>query len=200
MEVVVPVPAAAVEFNFDNSCLSPYMTAPSSPQSFGSSFFFSAPSHPTRASSFAAVPFEWEEKPGVPKRKSFHGRIHKKDKTNNDDNGGGAVVVIGVKISISSSSLVESFERTPLSAEKLFHGGKIRPLKPPPGSSEFSSTVSSPKARAFRKNDVDPFQTAIEKSRKGSVLIEPKNTQPESILRSFFIIIFNLQQQVQLRS
>ncbi|KAE8698633.1 Serine carboxypeptidase-like 26 [Hibiscus syriacus] len=177
MEVVVPVPAAAVEFNFDNTCSSPYMTAPSSPQSFGSSFFFGAPTSPTRASSFAAVPFEWEEKPGVPKRKGFHARIHKKDETNDDDNGGGDDRCEDFDFEFELSG---QFERTSLSAEQLFDGGKIRPLKPPPGFSEFSSTVSSPKARAFRKNDVDPFETAIEKSRKGSVLVEPKNIQPES--------------------
>ncbi|KAE7998067.1 hypothetical protein FH972_002645 [Carpinus fangiana] len=43
MEVVVPVPPPPlVDFNFNSNCSSPYMTAPSSPQRFGS-FIFSAP-------------------------------------------------------------------------------------------------------------------------------------------------------------
>ncbi|KAE8708373.1 hypothetical protein F3Y22_tig00110343pilonHSYRG00012 [Hibiscus syriacus] len=127
MEVVVPVPAAAVEFNLDNTYSSPYMTAPSSPQSF----IFSAPTSPSRASSFAAVPFDWEEKPGVPKRKDFHGRIDKKDETNNDDD----VEDFDFEFEFSGQ-----FERTSLSAEQLFDGGKIRPLKPPPGFSALSTT------------------------------------------------------------
>ncbi|XP_039015069.1 uncharacterized protein LOC120145251 [Hibiscus syriacus] len=138
MEVVVP----AVEFNLDNTYSSPYMTAPFSPQSF----FFSAPTSPTRASSFAAVP----------KRKDFHGRFDKKYETNNDDNGED----FDFEFEFSGQ-----FERTSLPAEKLFDGGKIRLLKPPPG---FSTIVSSPKPRAFRKKDVDPFETSIEKSRNQS--------------------------------
>ncbi|KAK8568153.1 hypothetical protein V6N12_006714 [Hibiscus sabdariffa] len=125
----VAVPAAAVEFNSDSTYSSPYTTAPSSPQRLGSSFFFSAPTGPT---SFAAVPFGWEEKPVIPKRKGFHARIDKQDETSN-------------------------------------------------GGGEFSSTVSSPKSRAFRNKDLDPFETAIEKSRKGSVSVAPKNIQqPQS--------------------
>ena len=100
MEVVVPVPA--VDFNFDSTCSSPYMTAPSSPQRFGN-FLFSAPTSPTRASSFyrelnglshatnssSAVPFEWEEKPGFPKRKGFGGRVDREDNSNNNDDDDG---------------------------------------------------------------------------------------------------------------
>ncbi|GMI88222.1 hypothetical protein like AT2G15760 [Hibiscus trionum] len=174
MEVVVPVAAAAVEFNFASTYSSPYTTAPSSPQRFDSSFFFSAPTSPTHATSFAAVPFEWEEKPGVPKRKGFHGRFDKEDETSNDG-GGDQREDSDFEFEFSGQ-----LERTSLSAEELFDGGKIRPLKPPPGFSEFSSTVSCPKSRAFRKDDFDPFETAIEKSRKGSVLVEPKNIKPQS--------------------
>ncbi|CAN0878964.1 hypothetical protein LINGRAHAP2_LOCUS12759 [Linum grandiflorum] len=51
MEVAIPTPAT--EFNFDSSCSSPYLTAPSSPLPFGSTAaansFFSAPTSPTPA-------------------------------------------------------------------------------------------------------------------------------------------------------
>lgn len=43
--------AGAVEFNFDSACTTPYISAPSSPQRFGS-FFYSAPTSPTRISTF----------------------------------------------------------------------------------------------------------------------------------------------------
>ncbi|GMI83647.1 hypothetical protein like AT2G15760 [Hibiscus trionum] len=156
MEVVVPVPAAALDFNFHSACSSPYMTAPSSPQRFGSSFFFSAPTSPTRASPFASVPFEWEEKPAVPKRKGCHGRLDEEDETNN---GGGE----DFQFDFSGQ-----LETTSLSAEELFDGGKVRPLKPRPGFPEFPGTVSSLKSRAFRNNDFGPFGTAIGKSRTES--------------------------------
>ncbi|MBA0877524.1 hypothetical protein Goshw_022700 [Gossypium schwendimanii] len=164
MEVVVPVP---LDFNFDSACSSPYMTAPSTPQRFGngSSFFFSAPTSPTRASSSVAVPFEWEEKPGFPKMNDFNGGIEKEDNTH----GGGGEGCEDFEFDFSGQ-----LERTSLSAEELFDGGKIRPLKPPPGFSELSSY--SPKSpRSFRKKDIDPFETAIEKSRRRSA-VEPKIT------------------------
>ncbi|XWS39976.1 hypothetical protein CRYUN_Cryun18bG0100500 [Craigia yunnanensis] len=185
MEVVVPVPV--VDFNFDSTCSSPYLTAPSSPQRFGN-FFFSAPTSPTLASSFyrelndishvtnssSAVPFEWEEKPGTPKRKGFDGRVDREDQNNSDDGDG----CEDFEFNFSGQ-----LERTSLSAEELFDGGKIRPLKPPPGYEQFSSTVSSPrspKSRAFRKNDFDPFEAAIEKSRKRVVeLKEPPQQKQE---------------------
>ncbi|XVE49168.1 hypothetical protein DITRI_Ditri01bG0060600 [Diplodiscus trichospermus] len=197
MEVVVPVPA--VDFNFDSACSSPYMTAPSSPQRFGN-FFFSAPTSPTRASSFyrelndlsratnssSSVPFQWEEKPGTPKRKGFDGRVDREGLGNNDvdDDGDGYE---DFEFNFSGQ-----LDRNSLSAEELFDGGKIRPLKPPPGYEQFSSTVSSPrsprspKSRAFRKKDFDPFEAAIEKSRQRVVVLKeppqqgPKNIQSQS--------------------
>ncbi|XP_021286540.1 uncharacterized protein LOC110418205 [Herrania umbratica] len=188
MEVVVPVPA--VDFNFDSTCSSPYMTAPSSPQRFGN-FFFSAPTSPTRASSFyrddvshatnssSAVPFQWEEKPGTPKRKGFDGRVDREDKSNNDDDDGDGCEDFEFNFS-------GQLERTSLSAEELFDGGKIRPLKPPPGYEQFSSTASSPRSpksprsTTFRKKDVDPFEAAIEKTRRREVVLkEPPQQKQE---------------------
>lgn len=53
MEVMRPIGAGAgaVEFNFESACTTPYISAPSSPQRFGS-FFYSAPTSPTRVSTF----------------------------------------------------------------------------------------------------------------------------------------------------
>ncbi|XP_022762326.1 uncharacterized protein LOC111308276 [Durio zibethinus] len=189
MEVVVPVPA--VDFNFDSTCSSPYMTAPSSPQRFGN-FFLSAPTSPTCVSSFrrelidlshvtnssSAVPFQWEEKPGTPKRTGFDGRVDRGHKSNDDDGDGDGDGCEDFEFNFSGQ-----LERTSLSAEELFDGGKIRPLKPPPGYEQFSSTVSSPrspKSRAFRHKDFDPFEAAIEKSRKSVVLLkQPPQQKPE---------------------
>ncbi|XP_022749171.1 uncharacterized protein LOC111298709 [Durio zibethinus] len=184
MEVVVPVPA--VDFNVDSTCSSPYMTAPSSPQHSGN-FFFSAPATPARASSLyrgindfshvtdssSAVPREWEEKPGTPKREGFDGRVDGKDQSNTDDGHG----CEDFEFNFSGQ-----LERTSLSAEELFDGGKIRPLKPPPGYEQFSSTVSStrsPKPRAFWK-DFDPLEAVIENCRKRVVVIkEPPQQKQE---------------------
>ncbi|KAF2305759.1 hypothetical protein GH714_008053 [Hevea brasiliensis] len=154
MEVVVPVPP--VEFNFDSTCSSPYMTAPSSPQRFGN--YFSAPASPTRVSTFyrelkdvslannsssynssssssSSIPFDWEEKPGT----------------------------------LKSRMETVKLDRTSLSADELFDGGKIRPLKPPPGYDSSVSTISSPRSprsRTAQKKDFDPFQAAIEETRR----------------------------------
>nr|KYP37180.1 hypothetical protein KK1_041644 [Cajanus cajan] len=49
VEVAVPPPpssSSSMDFNFDSTCSSPYITAPSSPQRFPN-FFFSAPASPT---------------------------------------------------------------------------------------------------------------------------------------------------------
>ncbi|XP_050230978.1 uncharacterized protein LOC126679994 [Mercurialis annua] len=175
MEVVVAIPpppppplvaAPVTDFNFDSTCSSPYMTAPSSPQRFGN-FFLSAPASPTRFSSSSnlfldqfnsssSVPFDWEEKPGTPKS-----RNGSKNKNKNqgfdflDDDGG------DFEFDFSGQ-----LDRSSLSAEELFDGGKIRPLRLPPG---FDSAVSSPKSSPSpssrnakkKKDSVDPFQAAI---------------------------------------
>ncbi|CAN1192382.1 hypothetical protein LINPERHAP2_LOCUS41521 [Linum perenne] len=62
MEVAIPTPAT--EFNFDSSCSSPYLTAPSSPLPFGSTAgntsFFSAPTSPTPATTGRASNSDFE--------------------------------------------------------------------------------------------------------------------------------------------
>ncbi|KAL5788402.1 hypothetical protein ACOSP7_005351 [Xanthoceras sorbifolium] len=117
MEVVMPVPAS-MDFNFDSACSSPYMTAPSSPQRFGN-FFFSAPTSPSRVSSSS----------------SFY-----RDLNNDDDHHRCSSLTFNVA-EIKNTKREEDdedfefnfsgqLERTSLSADELFDGGKIRPLKP----------------------------------------------------------------------
>ena len=188
MEVVVPV-APAVDFNFDSNCSSPYITAPSSPQRFGN-FFFSAPTSPTRVSSFlhqlndlaattnssasssSSVPFHWEQKPGVPKSNTTpqHNNDNNNNNNNNDDDDD------DFEFDFSGH-----LERPSLSADELFDGGKIRPLKLPPRlqsgdgvTSPAATNASSPKSRtkAFsprhhhKRESFDPFAAAMEETRK----------------------------------
>ncbi|GLT36998.1 hypothetical protein SLA2020_113420 [Shorea laevis] len=163
MEIGVVLPLRAHDFNFDSSCSSPYMTAPSSPQRLGN-FFFSAPTSPTRTSTFyhdfndaysspSAVPFSWEEKPGTPK-----GGGSRSKNVNCDD-----------RDEDFEFDFSAQLERTPLSAEELFDDGKIRPLKPPPGLNSPRSPRSprSPILRIIPKKDFDPFAIALEKTRTG---------------------------------
>ncbi|XP_062091889.1 uncharacterized protein LOC133797826 [Humulus lupulus] len=148
MEVVMPVPPA--DFNFDSTCSSPYMTAPSSPQRFGN-FFYSAPTSPTRVSAAAtlygvdlslisgagreipsrslasSIPFKWEEKPGVPKgkitRTGENDTIESRNDNENQDE-------VDDDFEFNFSGQLEKGSLS--AADELFDGGKIRPLKPPP--------------------------------------------------------------------
>ncbi|PON45871.1 hypothetical protein PanWU01x14_255430 [Parasponia andersonii] len=162
MEVVIPT--QGLDFDFNNSLsamTSPYSTAPSSPKRFGE-YYFSAPTSPSRLSSFyrdfnelstangdvygsqspPKVPFNWEENPGTPKNR----RVQDDDGRDHDD--------FAFDFSVD-------LERTSLSADELFDGGKIRPLKPPPrlqlieisnqGSSSAIRKNSSPDSRSSKK-------------------------------------------------
>ncbi|XP_038900517.1 uncharacterized protein LOC120087714 [Benincasa hispida] len=180
MEVVVRVPPAGGDmFNFGSPCSSHYLSAPSTP--------FSSVSAPTSPSSHAfnffrlddidvpigspsAVPFRWEEKPGIPKSPDcsadqdfeFHCTRH------------------------------SSFSKSSLSADELFHGGKIKPLKPPPG---LQSNISSPRSphnprlspRKTKSNNIDmninddPFEAALMKEtlshRSNYELVDSQNNK-----------------------
>ncbi|KAK8642502.1 hypothetical protein V6N13_011843 [Hibiscus sabdariffa] len=188
MEVVIPV----MEFDFNSARSSPRSTAPSTPTRVGGGCFFSAPTSPTRMSEFysefdrfstvgdrqssrrsnsLAIPFDWEEKPGTPK--SPRGARNDQEEEEVDD---------------FAFDFSEALEKASLSAEDLFDGGKIKPLKPPPRlqvdeynynqRSPLLSSPNSPKSplsqgrklirEAFsprKKKDRDPFATAIETSR-----------------------------------
>ncbi|KAL2477230.1 hypothetical protein Fot_46244 [Forsythia ovata] len=176
MEVMIPSPAA--DFNFDSACTSPYISAASSPQRFGT-FFYSAPTSPTRAAAFynefnssspSAIPFNWEEKPGISKTKEINGTFSfdfsEADADQRDTD--------------FSFDFSGQLERISLSADELFDGGKIKPLKPPPRLQ--SKPLDSPKSprspkkmikEAFsprrRKKDFDPFAAAIEQTQKENI-------------------------------
>ncbi|XP_039049999.1 uncharacterized protein LOC120191061 [Hibiscus syriacus] len=187
MEVVIPV----MDFDFNSARSSPRSTAPSTPTGAGGGCFFSAPNSPTRLSDFyrefdrfslmgdwqssrrnnsLAIPFDWEEKPGTPK--SPRGTRNEKE-----------VEEVADDFAFDFS---EALEKTSLSAEDLFDGGKIKPLKPPPRlqveeynqKSPLLSSPRSPKSpfsqgrkfirEAFsprKKREHDPFATAIQTSR-----------------------------------
>ncbi|KAA8528568.1 hypothetical protein F0562_035923 [Nyssa sinensis] len=106
MEVMIPVPA--MDFDFNSARSSPYPTAPSTPKRFGE-YYFSAPNSPARISEFYQT-FDWEEKLNKPRSTRLN------TKYDND----------------FAFDLGEESKRASLSADELFDGGKIRPLKPPP--------------------------------------------------------------------
>lgn len=153
MEVVIPVPAT--DFHFDSSCSSPHISAPPSPKRFGDlSFYLSAPTSPTRASS-SSITFDWEKKTGRTKS--------------------------GSDFQFDFSGQLEKAHLA--AAEELFDHGKIRPLKPPPRlqiecneETRKTTPVPSPKSpeRIFRDafspsgNDFDPFEAETQETRKES--------------------------------
>ncbi|XWS14657.1 hypothetical protein CRYUN_Cryun35bG0028100 [Craigia yunnanensis] len=189
MEVVIPA-SPIMDFDFNSARSSPRSSAPSTPRRFGECFF-SAPTSPTRMSEFyrefdrlsmtkdrqssirsssLAIPFDWEEKPGTPKSP----RATINDEEEGDD---------------FAFDFSEALEKTSLSAEELFDGGKIKPFKPPPRLqvdkyNQKNSLLSSPRSprsplsqgkkiirEAFsprKKKDRHPFATAIESSRNNT--------------------------------
>ncbi|GMJ09773.1 hypothetical protein like AT2G15760 [Hibiscus trionum] len=168
VEVVAPLPTA--EFNFDSSCSSPYITAPSSPQRSGGNLsLFTAPTSPSHdchsvlndvshvAGSSPAVPFEWEPKQSTPKRKGFDGR----NQSNDDDD--------DFEFNFSGQ-----LERTSLSADELFDGGKIKPLKPQP-------PVFQPAAEKHRQ----PPQLQRGRERKSGVSFSYSSPSPSSSPSSY---------------
>ncbi|KAK7308590.1 hypothetical protein VNO77_42209 [Canavalia gladiata] len=134
MEVVAPppppLPPSTMDFNFDSSCSSPYITAPSSPQRFGN-LFFSAPTSPTRTVNAPQT------------------------NTNTDP------IEDDFEFDFSGH-----LQRPSLSADELFHGGKIRPLKPP-------SPVSNPNKSSSNTREQ---KRVVEESRRKSV---EESTQPQ---------------------
>ncbi|XP_057973330.1 uncharacterized protein LOC131161526 [Malania oleifera] len=185
MEVMIPTQPMNFDFNGARALPSPFLSAPSTPKRFGE-FYLSAPTSPTRLSDFyrdfdefsmnsgsrrggtpSAIPFDWEETPGTPKFT--------------------VAADIDDEFAFEFSEASEGASR---SAEELFDGGKIRPLKPPPrlqigGKNERAtrrSPASSPRSLrsplshgkkiirdAFspkQKKDFDPFAAAVENTRK----------------------------------
>lgn len=176
LKLEVAIPAPGMDFDFNEARPLPFLSAPSTPRRFGDCTL-SAPTSPSRAADFysyfdslidsneegSGVPFHWEDRPGTPKspRANFN--------TNGEDD---------FAFDFSADS-----ENKSLSADELFDGGKIRPLKLPPrlqvDDSTQRSPLSSPRSpihkgkkmirEAFsprKKKDSDPFATAVENTRK----------------------------------
>ncbi|OMO63174.1 hypothetical protein COLO4_32685 [Corchorus olitorius] len=80
-------------------------------------------------------------------------------------------------------------DRTSLSAEELFDGGKIKPLKPPPGYEQFSSTVSSP--RSPRVSDImfEPEEESSASQSGKNVVSTTDNNSPKSYVSSILSAI-----------
>ncbi|XP_022896784.1 uncharacterized protein LOC111410594 [Olea europaea var. sylvestris] len=176
MDVEVAIPLGTTDFNFDSACTSPYISVPSSPQRFGT-FFYSVPTSPDRAAAFynefnrsspSAVPFNREEKPGIPKTQETYSSYCTRE------------IYDDQRDTDFSFDFSGQLERVSLSADELFDGGKIKPLKPPPCLEskplDFPKSPRSPKKmikEAFsprhRKKDFDPFAAAIEQNRKENI-------------------------------
>ncbi|XP_023534273.1 uncharacterized protein LOC111795878 [Cucurbita pepo subsp. pepo] len=140
MEVVVRVPPAADIFNIGGSpCSSHYLSAPTSPSHAFNFFSFDEDGDDVPIGSPSAVPFGWEEKPGIPKSPKSSG-------TDQD-----------FEFDFTS----QSFSKASLSADELFDGGKIKPLKLPPG---FQSKMWSPTPPRKAESGIDdPFEAALMK-------------------------------------
>lgn len=152
----------------DSACTTPYISASSSPQRRYGAFFLSAPTSPARVS--AEVPFSWEEKPGTPKS------IHDEDEDEDD-------FVFDFSGQLERSSVS--------AADELFDGGKIRPLKPPPGlqydQKQPFDSPRSPKQRFKRtfsprnKKEFDPFAKAMEHTARTERVEKPKKKRSLSV-------------------
>ncbi|WCJ33755.1 hypothetical protein M5689_015094 [Euphorbia peplus] len=137
MEVAVPL-----DFNFDSNCSSPYITAPSTPQRFGNLYRDShLDSYPSN-SAFSLVT-----------SRSRNATNSSQDFDFLDDDHDFEFDFSG------------QLDRASLSADELFDGGKIRPLRPPP--EYYSSTVSSP-GRSPRSRNPSKKDSSEPRTRKST--------------------------------
>ncbi|XP_010548029.1 PREDICTED: uncharacterized protein LOC104819587 isoform X2 [Tarenaya hassleriana] len=124
----------------DSTTSSPYITAPSSPTRFGITSFTSPPS-PSNSSSFRSSNAPFDES----SRKRSSASDFSED----------------FEFDFSGQLEKGSFS----AADELFHGGKIRPLRPPPGyEHEHASEISSPRSKDLKKDGFDLFQKEVESS------------------------------------
>ncbi|CAA2978316.1 Hypothetical predicted protein [Olea europaea subsp. europaea] len=178
MEVEVMTPSPPVEFNFDSASTSPYITAPSSPQRFGT-LYYSAPTSPTRVSALYSAAAT---------------AVGGGDDTTNDDDAEFAFDFSG------------QLEKSSLSADELFDGGKIKPLKPPPRLQNENKLTDSPKSprspkKLFsprhRKKEFDPFAAAIEQTQKENIQETSRRTKSLSPFRVSDLLFDPDNNQVQ---
>ncbi|KAM7482526.1 hypothetical protein LguiB_007109 [Lonicera macranthoides] len=166
MEVKIPSSSpGAVEFNFDSACTSPYVSAPSTPRLFGN-YFFSAPTSPTH--------FNWEQHQRTP---PFSKDFSNTNEQQNPD------------FEFDFNAQLNA-PQPHLSAEELFHGGKIKPININPPESRITESPSSPKRMIFKeglskKNDLSG---AIRRTPRGQsntlrvsdILLEEEESSTES--------------------
>lgn len=194
MEIVVPI-HQNMDFDFNSARSSPmhHSSSPRTPKAFGD-VYCSAPASPSRLSQFyrefdeflrinenisngegsyseAAVPFDWEEKPGTPKSP-------KAAATKHDDD---FAFHVGL----------DDLETASLSAEELFDGGVIKPFKPPPGlqlpsaarisgSSSINLSPTSPASASQRKKIVLGFSPRYKRESSTPFSHSPKTTGQRS--------------------
>ncbi|KAK6130916.1 hypothetical protein DH2020_035341 [Rehmannia glutinosa] len=161
MEVIIPSQNQDFEINGPRS--SAHVSGAPSPKRFGE-YYFSAPTSPSHLSEIfngfddifvagdeinggliSTVPFDWEEKPGTPKSPV---------RSNNGDD--------------FAFYVSRDLETAPLSAEELFDGGVIKPLKPPP-------RLHLPPAAINSENVTSPARKSITQTKK---LIQGAFTSP----------------------
>ncbi|GAB4853958.1 hypothetical protein Ancab_018166 [Ancistrocladus abbreviatus] len=200
--VVLTPPSSIGSLDINSGCSSPYVSAPSSPPALNERFnhllfYYSAPNSPRSVSSSqhhqrnvsdlldasgavcSSIPFNWEEKPGIPKFHSKHHELIQQDHGHKGDDD---------EFEFFSGHL--DADRLSLSADELFDGGTIRPLKPPPrlllqhqstpSTQQIpSDSLKSPRSpiskfqQAFsprnkedeKHNGFDHFEAALERSR-----------------------------------
>ncbi|KAF9600151.1 hypothetical protein IFM89_004763 [Coptis chinensis] len=161
MEVIISV--LPTDFNFDSACSTPFISAPASPKPFGE-LYFSAPTSPIRISAiyrdFNNISFvqrtscdgsslDWQEKIGTePKSNDTH-------RCTNED---------------FAFDFSGQLDKTSLTADELFDGGKIRPLEIPSRSqteTQNNSPVSSPtkEERGRGRERVAVFSSSSSKHR-----------------------------------
>ncbi|KAF9687590.1 hypothetical protein SADUNF_Sadunf02G0109200 [Salix dunnii] len=176
LQLQVTVPAPGMDFDFNEARTSPFLSAPSTPKRFGDCTF-STPTSPSRVAEFysyfdslidsneerSGFSFHWDERRGMPKSPRATAN------TNCEDD--------------FAFDFCDELEKTSLSADELFDGGKIRPLTLSPRLHCEGSTQRSPRSsprspiqkgkrmirEAFsprKKKDSDPFETAAENSQK----------------------------------
>lgn len=139
MEVVIPT-QSSMDFDFSSAVTSPNASAPSTPRRFGD-YFLSAPTSPARMSEFYR---EFEE---------FSISV-------DDVYGDGSSSATKEAVQDHEAEFAFAFsldlERTSLSADELFDGGKIKPLKPPQMG---GAGVAAAKSSASPKQKVDLDKT-----------------------------------------
>ncbi|XP_050366900.1 uncharacterized protein LOC126785304 [Argentina anserina] len=144
MEVAIPS-RPTLDFDFNSARSSPCVTAPSTPRRFGDYSFLSAPTSPSRISEFyrefdefSVVSSNWEE----------------------EDESELAAPPKSPKADDFAFDVGEEVDRVSLSAEELFDGGVIRPMKPtpPPQSTKKMNICQSLSPRRRKDRDQNGYE------------------------------------------